>query len=111
MFRKLVLITFGLVLVLSGCAGSQSGNETLTTIRLPMGYIPNIQYAPFYVAVEKGYFREAGIEIDFGNYAANKARLVGEQLFTVRSDVPGFYFAAQIFVEHRLEQEVVFIID
>ncbi len=30
-----------------------------------MGYIPNIQYAPFYVAVEKGYFRDAGIEIEF----------------------------------------------
>jgi len=78
MFRKLVLITFGLVLVLSGCAGSQSGNETLTTIRLPMGYIPNIQYAPFYVAVEKGYFREAGIEIDFDyKFETDGVALVG----------------------------------
>jgi NitT/TauT family transport system substrate-binding protein len=30
-----------------------------------MGFIPNIQYAPFYAAVEKGYFRDAGIEIEF----------------------------------------------
>jgi NitT/TauT family transport system substrate-binding protein len=30
-----------------------------------MGYIPNVQYAPFYVAVEKGYFRDAGLEIEF----------------------------------------------
>ena len=30
-----------------------------------MGYIPNIQYAPFYMTVEKGYFAEENIEIEF----------------------------------------------
>lgn len=65
MFRKLILITLGIVLVFSACSGLGSQNESLTHIRLPMGYIANIQYAPFYVAVEKGYFREAGIELEF----------------------------------------------
>jgi NitT/TauT family transport system substrate-binding protein len=56
-----------MALVISGCASSRSTNEAgaLTKIRLPMGFIPNIQYAPFYAAVEKGYFRDAGIEIEF----------------------------------------------
>ncbi|HUG35293.1 MAG TPA: ABC transporter substrate-binding protein [Anaerolineales bacterium] len=65
MFRKMVLITLGLAIVLSGCGSPRSTNDALTHIRLPMGYIPNIQYAPFYVAVERGYFKEAGIEIEF----------------------------------------------
>lgn len=65
MFRKMVLLTLGLAITLTACGNPNVQNEALTHIRLPMGYIPNIQYAPFYVAVEKGYFKEAGIEIEF----------------------------------------------
>jgi putative riboflavin transport system substrate-binding protein len=66
MFRKLVLIILGMVLVLSACSSPNSGNGTgeLTKISLPMGYIPNIQFAPVYVAIEKGYFREAGLDVE-----------------------------------------------
>ena len=55
----------GLSLMLTACGKPNVENEALTHIRLPMGYIPNIQYAPFYVTVEKGYFKDAGIEIEF----------------------------------------------
>jgi len=80
MFRKLVLIMLGVALVLSGCASPKSTNEAgeLTNIRLPMGYIPNIQYAPFYVAIEKGYFKDAGIEIEFDyKFETDGVALVG----------------------------------
>lgn len=67
MFRKIVVIMLGVGLILSACTSPRSTNDAagLTKIRLPMGYIANIQYAPLYVAVEKGYFREAGIEVQF----------------------------------------------
>ncbi|MEP7137089.1 MAG: ABC transporter substrate-binding protein [Chloroflexota bacterium] len=80
MFRKIVLIMLGLALVLSGCGSSQSTNEAgaLTKVSLPMGYIPNIQFAPFYVAVEKGYFKDAGLEIEFDyKFETDGVALVG----------------------------------
>lgn len=65
--KKVVLLMFTLALALMGCASPNSANEAgeLRKIKLPMGYIPNIQYAPFYVSVDKGYFAEDGIEIEF----------------------------------------------
>ena len=49
----------------TGPEPSQTTVQSLVHIRLPLGYIPNIQFAPLYVAVEKGYFNQAGIEIEF----------------------------------------------
>ena len=107
MFRKIVLIMLGMALVLSGCGSSGSTDEALTHIRLPMGYIPNIQYAPFYVAVEKGYFKEAGIEIEFDyKFETEGVKLVGagelpfalvsgDQVLTARAQgLPVTYVAA-----------------
>jgi|SRR5688572_4263996 len=80
MFRKLILIMLGMALILSACANSIPGIEAgeLTHISLPMGYIPNIQFAPFYVAIEKGYFRDAGLEIEFDyKFETDGVALVG----------------------------------
>lgn len=68
MNKKAVMLILAAVFVLSACGGmggAEDQEETLTAIRLPMGFIPNVQFAPFYAAVENGYFEEEGIEIDF----------------------------------------------
>ena len=56
-----------MVFGLSACGSSKPSNAPgpLVHIKLPVGYIPNIQFAPLYVAIDKGYFKDAGIEIEF----------------------------------------------
>ena len=84
---RLFLIIVAAVL-LAGCAAPSTPTPALRTLRLPMGYIPNVQYAPFYMAVERGYFRDEGLTIDFDySYETDGMQLVGagELQFTLAS--------------------------
>ena len=72
MKKSLVLILTVMLICISwltACAGNSSAPQDelpdLTPIRLPMGYIANVQYAPYYAAVEQGFYREVGLEIEF----------------------------------------------
>jgi NitT/TauT family transport system substrate-binding protein len=80
MVRRVFPLLLALALALSACAAHkpQSPSGSLVHIKLPVGYIPNIQFAPLYVAIEKGYFKDAGIEIEFDySYETDAVALVG----------------------------------
>jgi NitT/TauT family transport system substrate-binding protein len=66
--RTHLLGTLILLLVFAGCGRAtpeaQLSGE-LEPVTLAMGYVPNVQFTPLYVAVERGYFAEAGIEVSF----------------------------------------------
>lgn len=53
--------------VLSSCTnatGTASQTpDSLISISLPVGYVPDVQFAPLYVAIEKGYYRDEGLDV------------------------------------------------
>jgi NitT/TauT family transport system substrate-binding protein len=68
--KKLVLAILTLSLIaLNGCSGGASPTPAPpappTKVTLAMGYIPNVQFAPFYVAVNQGYFADENLDLEF----------------------------------------------
>lgn len=73
-----------LVLVLAACAPipvatpSSAASTSLTPVKLGVGYIPNVQFAVFYVGIAKGLFADEGIDLslDYG-FENDYLKLVG----------------------------------
>jgi putative riboflavin transport system substrate-binding protein len=72
LFMLLALLSF----TLAACGSPSStvgGNTTpttatpgqLTNVSIAFGYIPDIQFSPFYVAQSKGYYKAAGLNVTF----------------------------------------------
>jgi NitT/TauT family transport system substrate-binding protein len=72
LFMLVALLSF----TLAACgspASSTKGNTTpstptpgqLTNVSIAFGYIPDIQFSPFYVAQSKGYYKAAGLNVTF----------------------------------------------
>lgn len=73
-------VLYSLLLMLGLLAGCGSGPESQSAQKttLAMGYIPNVQFTPFYVAVEKGFFAYEGITIEFNyGWETDLLKLVG----------------------------------
>ena len=103
---RIFIYVWLITLLLAGCASAaepQAESEQMA-IRLPMGYVADPQFAPFYVAQEKGYFADAGFVVEFDySFETDGVSLVGanelpfaivsgEQVLLARAqDVPVVY--------------------
>ena len=73
-----------LALVLAACAptvstGTASAGPQLRAIRLLLGYQPDVQFAPFYVAQQEGFYADAGLEVTIEHrQAPDVQRLVAD---------------------------------
>src|SRR5689334_22880288 len=91
MFKRVMVLVL-LTALASACSvgpASTPAAGALVHIKLPVGYVANIQFAPLYVAIEKGYYRDAGIEIEFDySFETDAVSLVGADnlQFAVVSD-------------------------
>jgi NitT/TauT family transport system substrate-binding protein len=47
--------------------GSPSAAGATTTLTVGLGYIPSVQFAPFYLADQAGYYADAGLQVTFEN--------------------------------------------
>lgn len=76
------------IIALVACGADETAESELMQLRLPMGFVADPQYAPFYVAAEKGYFAEAGFAVEFDySFETDGVSLVGanEQPFAIVS--------------------------
>lgn len=70
-------------LLLAACApvgsdAASSAEQALTPIKLGVGFIPSVQFAPFYVGKDKGFFAEQGLELSLDHGFENDyLKLVG----------------------------------
>lgn len=93
--------------VVVGCAGAPTpAPAALTQVSVVMGYIPHVQFAPWYLAEKKGYFTAAGIKVNYnwgfeldgvklvGANQADFAMLGGDQVLQARGqNIPLVYVA------------------
>lgn len=75
--RRYFLLSISLLfvllsLLLAACGGpttpTSTGSSTATPLKnvsIGLGYIPNIQFSPFYVAQSKGYYKAADLNVTF----------------------------------------------
>jgi len=66
--KSLLPSTILLITLLASACGPATTPEPTPSgvdppVRLPVGYIPNVQFAPLYVAIEKGFYRDAGLDV------------------------------------------------
>ena len=81
-FRPLLIPLAGVLL--AGCfsatpTGTASVSEPLRAVTLLLGFRPDVQFAPFYVAQQEGYYADAGLEVTIEHrQAPDVQRLVAD---------------------------------
>ncbi len=68
----LPLVALVVVTALAGCGTSANGNGSTAKLTVGLTYVPNIQFAPFYVAQALGYYRDAGLDVTFHHHGASE---------------------------------------
>lgn len=63
-----VFAALTVVSMLSACGSSTGGNGATGSLTVGLTYVPNIQFAPFYVADALGYYKAAGLNVTLNHH-------------------------------------------
>ncbi|HEX8996819.1 MAG TPA: ABC transporter substrate-binding protein [Ktedonobacterales bacterium] len=107
-----------LSLTLAGC-GAATGSSTtgssssLTPLTVGLTYVPNIQFAPFYVAEQLGYYKAAGLNVtlrhhnfgedEFAALAAGRENVIfagGDEVLQARAKGLPLVYVANVFTHY-----------
>ncbi len=107
MKMRLFLVMLVLIPGLASVRGTVTAQDDLRDFTLFLGFIPNIQFAPIYVALEKGYFAEAGanVTLEYGDENIGVERLaIGELSF-------GIISGEQVILARAGERPLVYVFE
>ena len=65
--RRLLASLALMAAVAGGCIGGSTPSAAGTALTVGLGFIPSVQFAPFYLADSAGYYRDAGLAVSFQN--------------------------------------------
>ncbi len=78
MIKKILPFLIMAILIASCTQPAAAVEQELIPITLPVGYIPNVQFAPMYVAIEKGFYRDQGLDVSMDyNMETDSVALIG----------------------------------
>ncbi|HEU5370656.1 MAG TPA: ABC transporter substrate-binding protein [Ktedonobacterales bacterium] len=108
-----VLLLAALALTMFAGCGPSSASGSLHHLTVGLTYIPNIQFAPFYVADSLGYYKDAGLSVtlrhhsftedEFGAVAAGKEDAVfggGDEMLQARDHNIPLVYVASMYVKY-----------
>ncbi len=61
-----LVVVVGMFFVLT----ANNHSQPVVTSSIRVGYLPTVQSLPWYLAIEKGYFKDARIDVDFESFNA-----------------------------------------
>ena len=65
--RRLAIAALLATFTAAACSAGSPATPARIKLTVGLGYIPSVQFAPFYLAQQAGYYTDAGLEVEFQN--------------------------------------------